>query len=272
MRVYPPKNAPLKSHRHLLTAIEKGRVMQAHLDGKSYSEIGAELNIPASTIGSFIERCHKRKSHTNLPHVGRPRKTSNREDRYIIRTALDNTAISNSVLRDITNQDLSVSTIRRRLREDQIRKWRAVIRPLLTSAHAKARLKWAMQWRGLTIDEWRQVIWSDECAVQRDSDGTVKWVFRHQNKREKYDPKNIRGKTKAGSISQMIWGTFAGNKLGPIVFVEGNQFGCLHNNFERKPPSIYRCPYRRRSSISDLSKDNATSHVSKKTQDWFAIA
>src|SRR5579859_238329 len=110
------------------------------------------------------------------------------------------------------------TTIHRRLHEDQIRKWRAVICPLLTSAHAKTRLKWAMQWRGLTIDEWRQVIRSDECAVQRDSDGTVKWIFRHQNKRENYDPKNIRGKTKGGGISQMIWGTFAGNKLGPIVF------------------------------------------------------
>jgi hypothetical protein len=204
MLMYPPQNAPLKSHRHLLTAIEKGFVMQAHLDGKSSAEIGAELNIPASTIGSFIERCQKCKSPTNLPHVRCPCKTSNREDRHIIHTALDNTTIPNSVLHDITNQDLSVSTIRRRLHEDQIRKWRAVIRPLLTSAHTKACLKWAMQWRGLTIDEWRQVIWSDECAVQRDNDGTVKWVFRHQNKHEKYDPKNIRGKTKGGGISQMI--------------------------------------------------------------------
>ena len=72
----------------------------------------------------------------------------------------------------------------------------------------------------LTIKDWMRVFWSDECAVKKDSDSSVVWVFRHQDNREKYDPKNFRGKSKGGG-TQMIWACFSGTKLGPIVFVEG---------------------------------------------------
>jgi transposase len=117
------------------------------------------------------------------------------------------------------------------------------------------------------------VIWSDECAVQRDSDGAVMWVFRHQNKQEKYDPKNVRGKSKGGYISQMIWGCFAGNKLGPIVFVDGKinsdvYMGILQENLLPFIDAL----------VADgpaspiFQQDNASSHVSNRTQNWFKAA
>ena len=33
--------------------------------------------------------------------------------------------------------------------------------------------------------------------------------------------KNIQGKTRDGSLWQIIWGCFLGNKLGPIAFIDG---------------------------------------------------
>jgi Transposase/DDE superfamily endonuclease len=273
MRVYPPKKLPSDSHHHFLTDIEKGRIIQANYDCISHNEIGKELNIPARTVSAFLKRVEQRRSVENLPRPGRPRKTSAREDRYIIRTALDNTKVTNSFLRDITNQELSVPTIRRRLREDKIRKWRAVKRPLLTKEHARQRLEWARRWQHLTLEDWKRIIWSDECAVQRDSDGAVVWVFRHQNAREKYDPKNIRGKTKGGYLFQLIWGCFAGSKLGPIVFVDGTvdsdvYMGILQENLLPFIDAL----------VADglaspvFQQDNATSHASKKTRDWFKVA
>ena len=73
-------------------------------------------------MGVFLQRYKLRHFTKNLPHSGRSRKTSARDDRYIIRTALSCTKISNSALRDITNQEISISTVRRRIREDGIRK------------------------------------------------------------------------------------------------------------------------------------------------------
>ena len=35
-------------------------------------------------------------------------------------------------------------------------------------------------------------------------------------------PKNVVGKKRDGELSQMIWGCFMSNKLGPIAFVDGS--------------------------------------------------
>src|SRR5579859_6386672 len=76
--------------------------------------------------------------------------------------------------------------------------------------------------RHWTVDDWKRVIWSDESAIQKDSNAMGVWVFRHQNKREKYAPWNVRTKARDGSLSQMIWACFVGDKLGPIVFISGS--------------------------------------------------
>src|SRR5579859_6246252 len=111
MRVYPPKNNMSLHHRHELTDFQKGRIIEARDLKKSYSEICEELHIPRSTIVNFLHRFETRNSEQNLAHTGRPRKTSTRFDHYIIRTAEANTRIPFTELRDITNSEVSVSTL-----------------------------------------------------------------------------------------------------------------------------------------------------------------
>jgi CENP-B N-terminal DNA-binding domain len=55
MRV-SPKKPPPKTHRHVLTAIEKGGIIQVNDDGMLHAEIGKELDIPAGTVGAFLWR------------------------------------------------------------------------------------------------------------------------------------------------------------------------------------------------------------------------
>ena len=87
--------------------------------------------------------------------------------------------------------------------------------------HAALCLEWAKAHRHWTKEDWKRVIWSDKCAVKKDNEGRLVWVFRHQNKQEKYKRENIRGKEKYSSVSQMIWGYFIDNKLGSIAFING---------------------------------------------------
>ena len=82
-------------------------------------------------------------------------------------------------------------------------------------------MAWAKAHRHWTVEDWRKVLWSDECAVKKDSDPRKIRVFRRQNKQEKYASKNIRGKSRDGDVSQMMWGCFLSNKLGPIAFIDG---------------------------------------------------
>jgi DDE superfamily endonuclease len=121
------------------------------------------------------------------------------------------------------------------------------------------------------VDDWYKVVWSDECAVQKDSDPRENWVFRRQTKEEKYAIKNIKGKTKYGDISQMIWGCFVGSKLGPIVFIDTTvtkevYIDVLNSIFV---PFIDALMADGMTNII-FQQDNARPHSAKLTQQWLS--
>jgi len=211
---------PPVCYRNRLTDIKKGEiiVLSKH---NSHAKISKELHIPRRTISNFLRRYKNRHSPYDLPHSGRSRKTSATFDRWLVQTVLTETRLPFKELKSIVNIPISEQTIQRRLQEEGIRKWRGLKRPLLNDKHAKTRLKWAREHKYWTVEDWAKVAWSDESAIQKDSDTRTVWVWRHQNKAEKYASKNVVGKKRDGGISQMIWGCFVGNKLGPIVFIDG---------------------------------------------------
>jgi len=124
MRVYPLKHSTAQRHHNPLTELQKGQILEARGLGRTFTKISEELNIPRSTVVTFLGQFQECGSAENLPHTGRPQKTSAQYDRALICTALVHTNVSYSVLRDITNLEVSESTIRRRLQEDHIRKWK----------------------------------------------------------------------------------------------------------------------------------------------------
>jgi len=150
-----------------------------------------QLNIPRPTISGFLQRYKERDSIDDKPRSGRPRKTTDSDDRYIIRTALKETRIPLAELKQDVNLPICERTLQRQLKEAGIQKWRALTRPLLTNKHAKNCLNWAKRHRHWTIEDWKRVIWLDECAVQKDSDPRQVWVFRCQNNEEKYTQKTL---------------------------------------------------------------------------------
>jgi Transposase len=160
-----------------LTDFQKGEILA--LKGlMSQQKISVRLDIPRTTIDSFITRAETRNSIENIPRPGAPRKTSKSDDHYIVRTAECNMRIPLKELRADTISNISEQTLRRRLRETGIRKWRAVNRTLLTKTQAKRRLIWARAHHHWTVDDWRKVMYSDEAAVSKDSDPRKLRIFR----------------------------------------------------------------------------------------------
>ena len=173
MRVYPPNKDACLHHHRAVTDILKGRILEARGLGLTHDEISVELDILQSTVATFLQRFQERSSEENLRSTGWPRKTSAWFNRYLMQTALVDTNVSNTVLRNITNSGVSTSTIRRRLRENHIRKWRVVKRVSLMEEQAAKHLKWAREHSNYTREYWERVFWSDECAVQKDSNGQI---------------------------------------------------------------------------------------------------
>ena len=128
--------------RHELTDFQKGQIegLRHYL---SHTEIASQLDISRTMVTSFLERLDERQSIDNLPCPGRPRKTSVADDSYIVRTVESHTRVPLAELRVDTGINVCEQTIRRRLRESGIRKWRALDRPLLTKMHVRKHHEWA---------------------------------------------------------------------------------------------------------------------------------
>lgn len=251
-----------------LTDAQKGAIL-ALIPLYSHAEIGAQLGIYPGTITKFVRRARERDSTKNLPRPGRPRILSDTTIRYLVRNAESKTRVPFKDLKNLSNIDASVQTIRRRLQENGIRKWRAVNSPLLTPKHAKKRLAWARAYQHWTVDDWKRVIWSDECAVQKDSNATGYWVFRRQNKREKYASQNVRMKSKSGNLSQMIWACFVGNTLGPIVFISDsiNQDAYMGLLQAEVDPFLNALAADGHTNL-EFQQDNTRPHTAKRTHEF----
>jgi transposase len=263
---------PPARHRHCLTDIEKGEIIVLSKTN-SHGNISRELALPRRTVSSFLGRVETRHSPYNLLHPGRPRKTSNAFDRWLVRAALTETSLPLKEFHSITNIPVSEQTVRRRLRENGIRKWRALKRPLLNKEQARKRLEWAKAHRHWTVEDWAKVVWSDESAIQKDSDTRTVWVWRHQNKAEKYMPKNVLPKARDGRLSQMMWGCFVGDKLGPIAFIDGSikkeqYIAVLDQCFLEFIDALGA------DGLRDIifQQDNASPHTANLTRDWLKDA
>ena len=110
------------TRRRELSQWDKGRI-----EGRSKSmtdtEIGQQLHIPRRTVSNFLTRLKTGKTSINLCRHGRPRITTEAQDKCIIAAAETNTRVLFASLQNIVNIPASTSTICRRLHEDLIRKW-----------------------------------------------------------------------------------------------------------------------------------------------------
>jgi transposase len=163
--------------RQELTEFQKGQIDGASRFGHTVPEIRCLFGFPKSTIVNVIKRIQIRGSAENKERVGRPRKSTDRDERLLIRRALEDTKMPLCELKFESNSDLSISTIRRRLNEQDIKKWLAAERSRLTEAHASKRFDWSKKHLDWTVEDWRKYIWSDECSIEKGTDPWQMWVF-----------------------------------------------------------------------------------------------
>jgi hypothetical protein len=135
-----------KRHNNL-TAGQKAVIQDRLNNGQKVMEIAHGTGIPESTIRGFITRLRKRASTEDFKSTGRLRLSTNREDRRVIRTALGQTRVPLAQLAFLSDSNLSVSSIRRRLQEVHIKKWKAAKRPRLNKGHVLKCYKWAKEHR-----------------------------------------------------------------------------------------------------------------------------
>ena len=117
-----------------------------------------------------LQRFKETGSFSTGPRSHRPSVTTQREDRYIKKTSLRNRmAIADKIqalLNNTREKPVSIKTVKRRLASNELNGRVAVSKPLLRSQNKRKRLLWAKKYKHYTVDDWKEVLLTDQSKVQ----------------------------------------------------------------------------------------------------------
>lgn len=191
--------------------------------GTSMGKIAQIVGVSKNGVQTTLKRFADLKSHCDLKRSGRPKKTSNVDDRNILRLSKQNRFKPPSEIRVEVNETLtepiSTDTVKRRLRDNGFFGRIALKKPLLKPQHRQKRLEFARKYRNWTMDQWKLVLWSDETKIE--FFGTKRRQYVRRKEGERYKKQCIAPTVKFGGGSVMIWGCFSYAGVGDLVKIEG---------------------------------------------------
>lgn len=246
--------------RTSLNAFDRGRALAWLADGVGPREVGRRLAVSHSTIIRLQQRVQETGSSEYRPRSGRPRSTSRREDRFILFSALRNRMVTANTLRrelrTATHVNVSVSTIRNRLHDFQMHGRRAAVRVPLTAAHRRARVDWCRQHQRWNLQQWANVLFTDESRFSLQFNDGRRRVWRRQG--ERFIDGAVREVDRYGGGSVMVWAGFHLHGRTQLHVVEGTLTGQRYVNDIVRPliqPVLQAIGPR-----AILQEDNAPAH------------
>lgn len=202
---------------------KRAQIIILKKQGYSYRKIAQILKVSLGAVQKAIERHRETGVNTDRKRSGRPRKTTQRIDNKIYAISKDDRRKSASDIRAEINEcldsPLSLTTVKRRLREKGMIGRIAVKKPLLRPVNKQKRLDFAKEHVHWTVDNWKSVLWSDESKFELFGNHRQQYVRRKVN--ERYKPQCIVPTVKHGGGSVMVWGCFSYSGIGKLVKIEG---------------------------------------------------
>lgn len=198
--------------------------------GLNLRRIAEHFDVNVSVISRLLTRHRESGTVDERERSGRPRKTTPREDRAIVRSAHRRPLSTARTLRDewVLPIRVSVRTASRRLNAARLRARRPIKRPFLTRRHRDARYQWSAVHRTWNIRSWRRIHWSDESRfLLRHTDGRAR-VWRHR--KTAYSEQNIVGTTAFGGGGVTVWGCFSYDCKLDLYVLNGNMTGLKYRD------------------------------------------
>ncbi|GFR76569.1 transposable element Tcb1 transposase [Elysia marginata] len=189
-----------------LSEVDRRRALGLLQAGLPISEVSLRMNLQKTTIFRVRQRLHETGTVSDRPRSGRPRCTTQRQDRNLVRNHMNNRFLSASAssrhTRERNNQRISANTVRRRLSTSGLRARRPYIGPILTQRLRHQRTLWAQKYAAWDHIQWRSVVFSDEPRFCIDhADGHVH-VWRRSG--ERYQANCVREHDRWGGASLMM--------------------------------------------------------------------
>jgi len=206
----PPKTA----RRELKKSI-KDMIIGMHITGQSGRSIAKQLVLSPITVNKVIARYKLSSTTENRQRSGRPKKMNERDTRHLVNDVKQN---RRATLQEITNNspcNVSMSTISNTLHEQGIKSRIAAKKPFINEVNQAKRLAFAHKHQKMTIDDWKNVLWTDESSFEIGKNSRQVRVWRSEG--ERFNSSCLAPSFKSGRQTVMVWGCFMWGKCGPLV-------------------------------------------------------
>ena len=176
--------------------------------GVSSARLASDFGCSPRTVFNTTRRYTERQNTASRPRNGAPSKLTAATKRRILRIVRREPFTKYHELLGLIPEDVSRKTVYRLLSEHRITNWIAKKRPKPSEEHAYRRLRWAQQHVDWTPEQWRNVVFSDECSLDRGTGNDRRWVWRTRS--QKWDRDKLIAKRTGKDLCQMFWGAIWG--------------------------------------------------------------
>ncbi|UYV76682.1 hypothetical protein LAZ67_14001733 [Cordylochernes scorpioides] len=173
----------IRAHYEHMSEFETGRAIGLKEAGWSNRLIALHLCRSDAAIRRCWQKWINNGRMQRQDGSGRPRATTEREDRAIVRMAVQATESTLSTIQRVTGTQVSKMTINRRLREWNLRARRPLRCLPLTPVHRQVRLQWCRERLTWNCADWGRIVFSDESRFLLFPDDRRKRVWRRPGQR-----------------------------------------------------------------------------------------
>ncbi|KAI1004026.1 hypothetical protein K3495_g4183 [Podosphaera aphanis] len=227
---------------------------------------------------STVARYRKKTSHdTSKPVQGRPRKLTCRGKRalaHLVANSGTKPAVETTKIINPEREDkVSPGTVELTLRKQGLRAIKRVKKPMLSKAHKRARLHWALEPESWTIEDWKRVIWSDETKINRLNSDGIKYAWSRNP--SSYPAEVVEETLKFGGACVMMWGCMswfgAGGMSRGVGRMNSEQLiGILNTCLVLTVDEIASKLFSNARNNVVFQQDNDAKHTSRATKNWLA--
>jgi transposase len=203
---------------------EKKRVEIIRLFKEKFSrrKIASKMNISASTVIKVIKNYLDRGITDRKKGSGRRGRLGDAETSLIKKSISVDNKISATKVADIIQEKVGKTvsqwTISRKMRSMGFFSRSPALKPYLTSAHKKERLRLSLKWSRWPKRKFKRIIYSDECRFSINGNDGAQRIRRLPGTR--YDEANIIGTKKYGGGGVMAWGCISYEGVGRLVVTD----------------------------------------------------
>ncbi|GFX82868.1 transposable element Tcb2 transposase [Trichonephila clavipes] len=254
-----------RARRHFsqLCEFKRGLIIGMKTAGWSTRRVAGQVDRSEFAVRNCWEQWTREGTHVRKTGSRATRKTTRKENRRIMRQALEYPTVTRSTIRADVGVVIVPQTIFRHLAEANLKSKRPFRALPLTPEHRQLRLQLCQARSMWNVTDWQKVVFSDESRFVLGTDDNRVRVCRRACQR--YNSPNTILRHTAHTADVMVWGTIAYDSRSTLIVMRATLTGQRYVDDILRP---HVGPFLNGLPGAIFQQDNARPHTARVAQDF----